>query len=161
MSSTLYTTKKNNKRNRELGKNLYWKVLKRDDNDNFIYTVKLMLTKLPANADNFNYGPYVRGPHVQFTCVTCRLPTKTGKFSCVYPASTSRGNYEGKFASTKRYFTGKFIFGTLHLRPSQVIFNAPVLQCKRSQKCFAFVMIWKLQLSFRSKHQKAWIENNE
>ena len=45
----------------------------------------------------------------------------------------SPGNHVGKFVSTKRYFTGKFIFGTLHLRPTWVIFNAPVLQCEKPE----------------------------
>ena len=31
-----------------------------------------------------------KGPNTQFTCVTRSLPIKTGKFTCLYPASNSR-----------------------------------------------------------------------
>ena len=51
-----------------------------------------MLTKLPANADNFNYGPYVRGPHMQLACVTCSFPAKTGKFLQVPHAEFTQVN---------------------------------------------------------------------
>ena len=51
-------TKKNNIWNREVAENLYWKVLKTDDNDNFIYTVKLMRAKLPVNAVYLRYMPF-------------------------------------------------------------------------------------------------------
>ena len=54
------------------------------------YTVKLTRAKLIANAVNFTCRLHVRRPHTQFTCVTCSLPVKTGKFTRVYAASTSR-----------------------------------------------------------------------
>ena len=88
----IHNQKKNNIWNRELGKNLYWKVLKTDDNDNFIYTVKLVRAKLSENADTFIYGPYVRGPQKQFACVTCSFPAKTGKFLQVPHAEFTQVN---------------------------------------------------------------------
>ena len=54
------------------------------------YTVKLARAKLPANAGNFTCSSQVKGPHTQFTCVTCSLPVKTGNYTCFYAASTSR-----------------------------------------------------------------------
>ena len=45
---------------------------------------------LPAEAGNFTSGEtQVKRHHTQFTCVTCSLPVKTGKFTCFYAASTS------------------------------------------------------------------------
>ena len=45
---------------------------------------------LPANAINCTCSPLVKKPHMQFTCVTCSLPVKTGNYTCFYAASTSR-----------------------------------------------------------------------
>ena len=42
------------------------------------------------NAGNFTCSSQVKRPHMQFTCVTCSLPVKTGKYTCFYAASTSR-----------------------------------------------------------------------
>ena len=53
------------------------------------YTVKLTPAKSPANAGKFTRGLHVKRPHTQFTCVTCSLPVKTGKFIRVYGASIS------------------------------------------------------------------------
>ena len=45
------------------------------------YTVKLAHAKLLANADNISCWPHVKRPHMQFTCVICSLPVKTGTFN--------------------------------------------------------------------------------
>ena len=45
---------------------------------------------LPENAGNFTCSSQVKRPHMQFTCVTCSLPVKTGNYTCFYAASTSR-----------------------------------------------------------------------
>ena len=52
-------------------------------------TSKLARAKLLATACSFICSSHVRRPHTQFTCITCILPVKTGKFNCVYVASTS------------------------------------------------------------------------
>ena len=52
--------------------------------------VKLARAKLTANAGNFTCSSQVKRPHMQFTCVTCSLPVKTGDYTCFYAASTSR-----------------------------------------------------------------------
>ena len=44
---------------------------------------------LPANPGNFTCSSQVKRPHMQFTCVTCSLPVKTGNYTCFYAASTS------------------------------------------------------------------------
>ena len=50
------------------------------------------MVALPAKARNFTFGEtHVKRPHTQFTCVTCSLRVKTGKLTCSYAASTSRG----------------------------------------------------------------------
>ena len=54
------------------------------------YTLKLAHDKLSANAGNFTCRPHVKRPDTQFTCVTCSLPVKRGKFTCVYAVSTLR-----------------------------------------------------------------------
>ena len=53
-------------------------------------TVKLARAKLPANAGSFSCSSQVKRSHTQFTCVTCSLPVKTGKYTCAEAASTSR-----------------------------------------------------------------------
>ena len=55
-----------------------------------IYTANLARAKLPANAGNFTFGSHVKRHQTQFSCVTCSLPVKRGKLTCVYAASTSR-----------------------------------------------------------------------
>ena len=45
---------------------------------------------LPANAGNFTCSSQVKRAYTQFTCVTCSLPVKPGKYTCLYMASTSR-----------------------------------------------------------------------
>ena len=57
---------------------------------NHSYIVELTRAKLLANAGNFTCGLHVERPHTQFTCVTCSLPVKRDKFTCVYAANTSR-----------------------------------------------------------------------
>ena len=54
----------------------------------FVFSIFLTFPK--AKAGHFTCGKtYVKKPHTQFTCVTCSLPVKTGKFTCFYAASTS------------------------------------------------------------------------
>ena len=50
------------------------------------YLVKLAR----SNAGNFTCWPHAKRPHMQFVYVTCSLPVKTVKFTCIYAASTSR-----------------------------------------------------------------------
>ena len=45
---------------------------------------------LPANEGNFTCNSQLKRPLMQFTCVTCSLPVKTGNYTCFYGASTSR-----------------------------------------------------------------------
>ena len=45
---------------------------------------------LPAKAGHSTCGKtHVKRSKTQFTCVTCSLPVKTGKYTCFYAASTS------------------------------------------------------------------------
>ena len=84
------------------------KTLKLSDLDTFFvvshYTVKLAPAKLPANA--------------QFTCVSCSLPVKTGKFTCVDAASTSSRKHANclqahvNLHEYQGYSTGNFTCGT-------------------------------------------------
>ena len=81
------------------------------------YTVKLARAKLPANAGNFTCSSQVKRPHTQFTCVTCSSAVKTGKFTCVYAASTSRRIHANclqphvNLPEYNEYFTGNFTCG--------------------------------------------------
>ena len=82
------------------------------------HTVKLTRAKLPANAGDFTHGLHVKRHHTQFTCVTCGLPVKTGKFTPVYAANTSRRIYANclqphvNLLEYNEYFTGNFACGT-------------------------------------------------
>ena len=64
--------------------------LKKYDVDTPAYTVKLVQAKLPANAGNSSCSSEVKRSLAQSTCVTCSLPVKTGNYTCIYGASTSR-----------------------------------------------------------------------
>ena len=80
------------------------------------YTVKLGRAKLPANAGNFTCSSQVKRSLAQFTCVTCSLPVKTGKFTCFYAASTSRRIHANclqahvNLPEYHRHFTGNFTY---------------------------------------------------
>ena len=82
------------------------------------HTVKLARAKLPANAGNFTCSSHVKRPHTQFICVTCSLPVKTGKFTCVETASTSckkHANCLQAHVNLPEYhghFTSNFKWGT-------------------------------------------------
>ena len=101
-----------------------------------VYTVKRTRAKLPANAGNFTHGMQVKRPHTQFTCVTCNLPVKTGKFTRVYPASASRRLHANclqphvNLPEHKGYFTGDFICGTYANLPATGMQNCLLLQTK-------------------------------
>ena len=86
------------------------------------YTVKLERAKLPANAGNFTCSSQVRSSHTQFTCVTCSLPVKTGKFTCLEAASTSRRIHG--------HYTGNFTCGTDANLPATSMQNCLLLQAK-------------------------------
>ena len=45
---------------------------------------------ITCNAGKFTCSSQLKRPHMQFTCVTCSLPVKTGNYTCFYAASTSR-----------------------------------------------------------------------
>ena len=83
-----------------------------------LYTAKLTRANLPAKVCNFTSRLHVKRPQAQFTCVTYSLPVKTGKFSRVYAASTSRkihANYlqpHVNLPEKNEYFTGNFTSGT-------------------------------------------------
>ena len=73
---------------------------------------------------NFRRGQaHVKRPYIQFKCVKCSLPVKTGKFTCFYAASTSG---------------------------LQVISHAPVLQCNKTNrnknKCQPGPQSYRLQI---------------
>ena len=82
------------------------------------HTVKLTRAKLLANAGNFTCGLHVKRPHTQFTCSTCSLPAKRGKFTRAHAASTSRREHADclqlhvNLPEYNGYFTGSFSCGT-------------------------------------------------
>ena len=84
----------------------------------FVLRCRLTRAKLLANAANFTRGLHVERPHTQFTCVTCSLYVKTGKFTRVYAASNSRRLHANCLQSQVHlperngYFTGNFACGT-------------------------------------------------
>ena len=97
---------------------------------------KLTLAKLPANAVNFTGGPHVKRPHTLFTCVTCNLPVRTGNFTRVYVASSSRKIHANclqphvNLPEYSGYFTGNFTCGT-HANLSAIgLQNCLFLQAK-------------------------------
>ena len=56
----------------------------------FFATSDGFLTRFSAQAGSFIWGAtLVKRPHRQFTYVTCSVPVKTVKFTCIYAASTS------------------------------------------------------------------------
>ena len=105
------------------------------------YTVKLTRAKLLASAGNFTRGLHVKRPHTQLTCVTCNLPVKTGKFTRVYAASTSRrihANYLQRHVILLGYsgnFTSNFKCRTKANFPSRGMQNCLLLQEKMHAIC--------------------------
>ena len=105
------------------------------------YTVKLAGAKLPANAGNFTCSSQVKRPHTQFTCVTCSLPVKTGKFTSDDAASTSRrihANCLQAHVSLLEYhghFTGNFTCGTHANLPATSMQICLLLQAKIHATC--------------------------
>ena len=101
-----------------------------------MYTVKLTRAKLSANGGNFTRGLHLKKPHMQFTCHTCSLPVKTGKFTRVYAASTSRRIHadclqlQVNLAEHNGYFTGNIAFGTHANLPATSMQNCLLLQAK-------------------------------
>ena len=99
-------------------------------------TVKLARAKLPANAGNFTCSSQVKKSHTQYTCVTCSLPVKTGKFTCVEAASTSRrihANCLQAYVNLPEYhgdFTGNFTCETHANLPATSMQNCLLLQAK-------------------------------
>ena len=100
------------------------------------YTVKLARAKLPANAGNFTCSSQVKRPHTQFSCVTCSLPVKTGKFTCVEAASNSRRAHANclqahvNLLEYHGHFTGNFTCGTHANLPATSMQNCLLLQAK-------------------------------
>ena len=100
------------------------------------HTVKLARAKLPANAGNFTCSSQVKRPHTQVTCVTCSLPVKTVKFTCVEAASSSRrihANCLQAHVNLPEYhghFTGNFTCGTHAKLPASEGKNTCNLQAK-------------------------------
>ena len=100
------------------------------------YTVKLAHATLPANAVNFTCSSLVKRPHTQFTCVTCSLPVKTGKFTCVETASTARRIHANclqphvKLPEYNGCFTGNFTCGIHANLPATSMQNCLLLQAK-------------------------------
>ena len=101
-----------------------------------LYTVKMARAKLPANAGNFTCSSQVKRSLAQFTCVTCSLPVKTGKFTCVEAASTSRRIHANclqahvNLTEYHRHFTGNFTRGTHANLPATSMQNCLLLQAK-------------------------------
>ena len=106
------------------------------------YTVKLARAKLPANAGNFTCSSQVKRSHTQFTCVTCSLPVKTGKFTCVEAASTWRRIHAIAVNEARKlqahvnlpeyhgHFTSNFTCGTHANLPATIMQKCLLLQAK-------------------------------
>ena len=81
---------------------------------------------------------HVKRPLTQFTCVTCSLPVKIGKFTRVYAASTSRriqANCQQPHVNLpeyKEYFTGNFTCGTHANLAATSMQKCLLLQAKRA-----------------------------
>ena len=105
------------------------------------YTVKLARANLPENTGNFTCSSQVKRPHTQFICVTCSLPVKTGKFTCVDAAITSRRMHaiwlqvHVNLPEGHGYFTGNFTCGTHANFPSTSMQNCLLLQAKIHATC--------------------------
>ena len=103
---------------------------------NHSYIVELTRAKLLANAGNSTCGLHVERPHTQFTCVTCSLPVKRDKFTCVYAASTSRRIHANclqlhvNLLEHSGYLTEKIHAELMQSRPRLAYKNA----CSRRQK---------------------------
>ena len=104
-------------------------------------TVKLARANLPADAGNFTCGSQVKRPPTQFTCVTCSLPLKTGKFAHVYAASTSSRIHANCLQphvilpEYNRYFTFNFTCGFHANLPATSMQNCLLLQAKIHAIC--------------------------
>ena len=100
------------------------------------HTVKLARAKLPAKIGHFTCSSHVKNPHTQFTCVTCSLLVKTGKFTCVYKASTSRRIHANclqphvNLLEYNGYFTGIITYGIHANLPTTSMQNCLLLQAK-------------------------------
>ena len=111
-------------------------------------TVKLTGAKLPANAGKFTSGLHVKRPHTQFSWVTCSLPVKTGKFTHLYAASTSRRIHANclqqlvNLPEYNGYFIGNFTSGTHASLPAAGMQNRQLLREKLHAIC-------------RQKHQQS------
>ena len=105
------------------------------------YTVKLARAKFPTNAVNFTSSSQVKRPDTQFTCFTCSLPVKTGKFTCVYAASTSRRIHANclqphvNLPEQNGCLTGNFTCGIHAKFPAKSMRNCPILQVKIHEIC--------------------------
>ena len=103
------------------------------------YTVKLTRAKLLANASNFTRGLHVKRPDTQFTCVTCSLLVKAGKFTRVYAASISRRIHANclqprvNLPKYNGYFTGNFTCGTHANLPTTSMQKYMQLACKNTR----------------------------
>ena len=101
------------------------------------YTVKLTRAKLPANTGNFTRRLHVKRPHTQFTCVTCSLSVKTGKFTRVYAANTSHRIHANclqphvNLPEYNGYFTSNFTWRTHEKLPVNSMQNCLILQAKK------------------------------
>ena len=111
-------------------------------NDHYLeYTVKLARAKLPANAGNFTCSSQVKRSHAQFTCITCSFPVKTGKFTCVEAASTSRRIHANclqahvNLPEYHRHFTSSFTCGTHANFPATSMHKCLLLQAKIHATC--------------------------
>ena len=107
-----------------------------------VYTAKLAHAKLPTCAGNTTCILQVKRPHTQFTCVTCSLPVKTGKYTCFYAASTSRRiqaicmQPHVNLPEHNGYFTGNFTCGTHANLSATSIQNHLILQAKIHASCW-------------------------
>ena len=100
------------------------------------FTVKLARANLPANAGDFTYSSQVKRSHMQFNCVTCSLPVKTGKFTCVEAATTSRRIQANclqahvNLPEHHMHFTCNFTCGTHAILPATSTQNRLLLRAK-------------------------------
>ena len=104
------------------------------------HNVKLARAKLPANASNFTCSSQIKRRHMQFTCVTCSLPVKTGKFTRVYAASILRrihANYLQPHVNLPEhigYLTSNFTCGTHANYPAIGMQNCLISQAKKNMQ---------------------------
>ena len=100
-----------------------------------LYTVKLTRARLPAFAGIFISLLHVKRHHTHFTCITCSLPVKTGIFTRVYAASTSRRIHANclqpriNLIEYNGYLTGNFKWTTHFCVRPQVTLPAEQFTC--------------------------------